>query len=430
MKRFKAIYLILILAFVWIGAAVAAYMLLLSPEITKTKEEGTKYDTALSEMNTSITAAQAAYGNYASDLQTFVTRNNRFHEIQETQPDIYSMTERFDKSRGLAMDGSPIDQKGLRLLYKWMAAKKYTSELRKWVKGYNVSFQNDFAYNFSAGPMGFEDTFTAVRLVEVDFGQQDMVAYGYPELLNKINDRTGYKYFPLLISGAVAAAAPPPGSEAGGMPASGGTTPGGMPASGGTTPGGMPASGGTTPVGPGGMPRIPPPPPTPQSSTSLNNNYRTANSSVNSVPSVMRGQAGAPPPTNPAPTGAAPPTDPNAAPPGTTPVDPGAAGGAAAGSGSFGTLTITVDRTNRRHTSRKPALKISYNAKGYFFTKGWDPNLDSPSDFQKVQADLAYAKLHRNSPEAPPASPVGEAGPTVLFLFEKIPAPAIPAIVK
>ena len=42
MKRFKAIYLILILAFLWIGAAVAAYMLLLSPEITKTKEAGTK----------------------------------------------------------------------------------------------------------------------------------------------------------------------------------------------------------------------------------------------------------------------------------------------------------------------------------------------------------------------------------------------------
>ena len=381
-------------------------------------------------MNTAITTAQAAYGSFASDLQTFVTKNNRFHEIQETQPDIYSMTERFDKSRGLAMDGTPIDQKGLRLLYKWMAAKKYTKELRKWVRGYNVNFKNDFAYNFSTGPMGFEDTFTAVRLVEVDFGSQDMVAYGYPDLLNKINSRTGYKYFPLLISGATSAAAEQP-SAAGpnSLPASGNTIPVG-PGGPAANPTGVMPGGGSAPMPSGGVP---------QASTSYEN-QRTASSAMTTTsPTVMRGQAGGAPPPPPGGStipGAAPGGTP-ATPPGSNPnATPGAAPGgapggtAAAGGGSFGTLTITVDRTNRRHSSRKPALKISYNAKGYFFTRGWDPNLDAPTDFKKVQDDLAYAKLHRNSPEAPPASPMIEAGPSVFFMFNKIAAPTVTQIVK
>ena len=392
MKRFKAIYLMLILGFLWIGAAVAAYMLLLSPEIQLTKDAATKYESALGEMNSAITTAQTAYQNYGVDLQAFVDKNNRFHKIQETQPAIYSMSERFEKSRGLAMDGMPMDQKGLRLLYQWMAAKKYTNELRKWVRGYNVKFENDFVYNFNTGPMGYEDTFTSVRLVEVNFGTQEMVAFGYQDLLSKINQRTGYKYFPMIISGASAPApeAPPagPGGEA---PVDGVMPPTGMP---GNNPGAQ---------------AMPPP----------------VGARMNSPsPALMRGQVGPPPADAPGGGEMAPP--PGGSGGEGAPGAGGAEGGASAG--SFGTLTITVDRTNRRHTSSRPALQIHYNAKGYFFTRGWDPNLDSPTDFKRVQDDLEYAKMHRNSPEVPQASPDLPEGPPIFLFFNKIPKPEVQQI--
>ncbi|HEX2951954.1 MAG TPA: hypothetical protein VHV83_20660 [Armatimonadota bacterium] len=336
-KKFKALYLIIILAVLWIGAGVAAYQLLIKPQTEKTNKAAQDWKASSDAMKTSMTTAQQKQSTYPVNAAKLIDGYRVFHAIQSTMPNIYDMKEAY----------AGKDREGLRQLYLAMGTGRLTGELKRWTSRYHLS--NAPKYIFT-GILGYEDTLTEVKMVQVPFDKQTFVAYGYADLIHKIQGRYGYAHFPLIIAGLQDAGA------AGGAGAPGAAAPGAAPAGG----PGMPPPAPAAPA---------PPPAAPQQ--------------MQAVPTGGSAGMAAPVPADPSMGGA-----PGGA-PGAAPTD-----GAAAA--SAGTFTITVDRKNRHHTSAKPALVMNYTAKGAFLTRGWDPNGAT------VANDLASAKLWINNPPKVP----------------------------
>ncbi|MHB9026879.1 MAG: hypothetical protein ACYC7E_22320 [Armatimonadota bacterium] len=84
-----------------------------------------------------------------------------------------------------------------------------------------------------------------------------------------------------------------------------------------------------------------------------------------------------------------------------------------------GKVSIAVLRNDRRHHPSKPLLQMKYTCKGYFMTRGWDPN-----DFTSESEDIRKAKERiANPPQAEKARtewvPNGPPPNILLFIAPK-----------
>lgn len=367
MRKFKALYLMIILGVVWVGAGVASYFLLLSPELDKQKKASEDWNTAYQAVQQEETKAKQSETAYTTNATLLIDNYRKFNAIAATMPRVYNMDAMY-KNR---------QREGLNYLYETMVTGRMIGEIERWMRGYpNLRGLPGVSY---AGTLGYEDTFTSVKTVQVDFGTQTLRAYGYADLINKFRKLYGYRHFPLIIkggSGGATASATAPGAP--GMSGA----PSGMSGA----PSGM--------SGAPGMNGAPPPPP------------------VNSGPVMQRGdllaaQAAGAPPAPPAPGGGAPGGNPSPGAPGGDP----AAG--AASSGGAGSFTITVHPEDPRHTMNKPSLTLTYSATGAFFTRGWDPNGELPV----VRGYIDEAKVYKvNPPKLAVPIPPSEY-PKILWFF-------------
>ena len=374
LRRLKAWYFIIAFGVLWLGGGIFGYLQLVAPAINADKTNATAYKTACDDANTSYQKAQASFTAYPVDAQNYLTVHRQFQSIQSTMPDIYDMKTVYGTDEAK-------QREGLRLLYQWMLHGKYKNELVKWAKGYKL-LTNKHKFDDFAGILGYEDTFTSIHLVQVDFGEQDLTAYGYGDLMSKLQQRFGYAHFPLLITAATSSAA----SGAAGGGAAGGPAGG---AAGG--PAGGPAGGAAS--GPSGGPMGGPA-----------GGAGNGAAMPNHAPAAM---LGANAPNGPPKGGGAPSSAPSPAPAG----GGASAGGGAGGDSSFGTLTITANPDDKHSTPSKPALQVAYNAKGYFFLKGWDPDTDVTNHVTAASANLRAGK-------ALPTLAPGTTPPFVLgFLF-------------
>lgn len=350
MRRFKAIYLAIILAVLWIGAGCAAYFLLLSPQFAKNKGIAAKWDTANTALAAAQTTATTSASTYPTNAAKLIENYRLFHTIQATMPKLYDMKTLY----------SGKESEGLKYLYQAMGHGAWIRELKQWTRGYGLQNQ---PYVLS-GTLGYEPTLTSVRMVTVPFGTQTFTAVGYADLINKVRNRYGYKHFPLVISGA-----PPVVNTKPSQPTaqSGAPTPGGGSMPGGMTPG------------------------TPQAGVPFTGQAVNTQPPTNGMPGQMAPAGGTTPGT--------------AAPGGGTPATP------TTSVGSAGALVITVNRDDPRYTPSRPILKMSYDATGALFTRGWDPNQAT------IAGDIQNAKSWMAAPPAvPPVSPPNEF-PKILFFF-------------
>ncbi len=65
-----------------------------------------------------------------------------------------------------------------------------------------------------------------------------------------------------------------------------------------------------------------------------------------------------------------------------------------------GAVTVTVHRNHPRHTVQKPVLSMTFTAKGYGMTRGWDPNGDKAAVAQLLeQASQVYSEQKTATPK-------------------------------
>jgi len=127
------------------------------------------------------------------------------------------------------------------------------------------------------------------------------------------------------------------------------------------------------------------------------------------APATGGAPAGAPPTSSAPPPTAAPPT--GSAPPPTGGA-PGGAPAASAPAAAAGTeFIITVNTDDPKHRPNRPSLSMNVNAKGAFFTKGWDPNGD-------IKATIEEAKEWvTDPPKVAALRPPQRAFPKIFFFF-------------
>ena len=126
----------------------------------------------------------------------------RFHEMQETMPDIYDvkdapLNELLQKAPAFKFDEKWTDER--KKLYYWyyiMATGQLIRELNGWAKQFPLENSPKFSFT---GTLGNESTLPAVKMVGINFGQQKFQALSYAQLLKEINEQTGHGYFPLII---------------------------------------------------------------------------------------------------------------------------------------------------------------------------------------------------------------------------------------
>jgi len=190
MRRFRAIYLVIIFIVVVIGAGFAGYYWMILPNIDKvTKSQ--------SEWKASRSAMKEVESSYEQSLQAQVDNSkqlfNNYHifaKMQAQMPPIYNMKEYY----------TGREREGLRKWYIDMGTGKVIKDLNSWVRGFHLN--KAYSVEFSQGPLGFEDSLTDVKIVKVNFGDITVTAHGYPDLINKLQRMSGYGYFPLIIEPA------------------------------------------------------------------------------------------------------------------------------------------------------------------------------------------------------------------------------------
>ena len=383
LRRIKAWYLMIAFGVLFLGGGIFGYLNIVSPALQAKAAKLLAYTSACTDASSSYSKATACFTAYPTDAAHYLQMHQQFANIQNTMPDIYDMKNIYGDGSG--GDLTAKQRTGLQLLYQWMQHGKYTGELRKWAKGYRLNPNNTFD-SFNGKLLGYEDTFTSIHLVQVDFGEQKLTAYGYADLLGKLQKLYGYKHFPLIILGAGGSIPGMTASAAGG----GATTP---PAASGGGPGS-----GSAPAGPGN----PPSPSGPSGPSNPNRPSISAMLGAGVTPaSPNASRPGGPPAVGGPPGGAAPPSA------------GGGSSGGASGSSSFGSFSITANLLNPRGTVAKPALDVSYHALGFFFLKGWDPDSNASAHIAAAQANLLTGKVL-------PIQAPSEAAPLVFGYFMPI----------
>jgi len=311
----------------------------------------------------------------------FVNDFRVFHTIQNTMPNIICLSEVF----------ADRPDEGVRVMYQIMGDGRYIRELNNWVHSFKLQGKlpaslKTFEELLAQSILGFEDTLPTSTIIHVPFDtEQKIVAYGYPDLLDKVRKLTGngsYCPFYITCKGETFikkvdnAASPAP------------TTPGAQPA---------PPSG-TTPSNPG-TPSSPTPP-AKQDIISQISGHRTAGLLL------AQGPGGSAPSTSTPPAGIGGTPSAPGTPPGTAPTTPGGTpgGDAAAGGGtdtSCGPITIAVDM--RPYSPSKPKLTFTYTADAYFMLRGWDPYGNPKEVVAKVKEAVEVINSTEKADQPPSA---------------------------
>ena len=189
LRRIKAIYIIPVALVLLIGAAIGSFYVLFKPQMEKVDAARKTWDDAKK-------AAQAAEGGYQASIDDQVKYSGlilkgfkNFHQIQDTMPQIDNLKEVYTGK----------DRDGLRAWYKMWGTGQYIGELNHWVQGFHLQTDKPITFSFSKDKLGYEDTLSSLKLIEVPFGTIKFEKKGYNNLLNAIAQTTGYGYFPLII---------------------------------------------------------------------------------------------------------------------------------------------------------------------------------------------------------------------------------------
>jgi hypothetical protein len=189
LRKLKAIYLAPVFLIVLIGAGFALYHFMLLPQMDKVKK-------AQEDWKSSRDAAMAEEPKYVTALTTQVEQATKlindyyaFHSVQNQMPQIYNMKELY----------SGREKEGLLAWYKTMGTGKMINELSRWSKGFHLQVPHKYLFT---GTLGYEDTLPGVKMIGVDFGKQTFHTRGYANLIQMVEARTGYGFFPLIITGS------------------------------------------------------------------------------------------------------------------------------------------------------------------------------------------------------------------------------------
>jgi hypothetical protein len=188
MRRLKAIYLIPVFLILLIGAAFAGHHFIIVPQVKKVataqeewkkaKEEAEKMEGEYQgHIDREIAAAKQTYNEYYI-----------FHQIQNTMPNILNMAEVY---------ADPRKREGLVRWYIILGKNLLAQELKAWARGFRLKPPD---IKFEGLTLGFEDSLPGIKLVEMDFDKQQFTAAGYTKLCNLIQEKSGYGFFPLIIT--------------------------------------------------------------------------------------------------------------------------------------------------------------------------------------------------------------------------------------
>lgn len=186
MRRIKAIYLIPVFAILLVGAVFAEYYLLIVPQMKKTNDAQQAWQAAKKECEAEEPKYETNLKAQVENSKKLLDNYNTFHAIQNSMPKIYAMQSLY----------AGKERDGLRELYRMMSTPMLANELSRWVKGYHLKYNGQFAFT---GTLPFEDGLTDIKFIEIDFGEQTFVANGYADLVRKVQLTSGYGFFPLLI---------------------------------------------------------------------------------------------------------------------------------------------------------------------------------------------------------------------------------------
>lgn len=427
MKKFKALYLIIIYAVLVIGLGVAAWMMVLVPKHVAWKKEYTSWQTASASIQNTQGTIATAKGAYTANATALINNYKQFNALLATMPRIDDLGAVYSTSKDDA----------LRAYYSIITTGAWDKEAKRWVSGFKL--KNPIAFSAYSGTPGFDSSIIQdIQMVNLGFSQQTITGYGFRDLLNKIRVLNGYSSFPLIIAvnppGTAAASSAGAGAGAGeNAPSSGyGSGLGPPPASTGGQNSGAPSGSGTSSPQTGPLPGhqdSAPPAGAGPGSTAPQTGPLPGHQDGRMLPignpgpppagrrgsSVYKSQF-APPAwyTNaPRNNGTTAPTGPAGMTGGIS--QPSGAGATAVVVDTKGKFAITVDRTNRLHSSARPVLQMPIYVSSAFLTRGWDPN-GSPDTVAK---NISDAKNYLLAPPAEPVLPPGTECPKILSIIDK-----------
>lgn len=189
MRRLKAIFLIPVFIVLLIGVAIAAYYLMLVPQMDKVKKAVTDWKTSRDAELAEEPKWQQHCDSQLTSAKKIFEDSYYFGQIQSQMPAIYDMKDFYAKN----------PRQGLVAWYQIMATGRLANELTRWANRFHLDMSKVEKFRYE-GKLGYEEVLPAIKFVEVDFGEQQFVANGYPALLNKVQNQTGHGFFPLIIT--------------------------------------------------------------------------------------------------------------------------------------------------------------------------------------------------------------------------------------
>ena len=225
LRKIKAYY---ILIFVVLAAGGGGYFLYtkdIQPKLAALRTAADNWKTAKTAAEEAHSGIESIMDSYQTNADLYLENLESFEIIQSKQPLVYNYA---------SLKATDPDN-ALRQLYDDLTSNRLVNVLTRWSRVYpNVS--NPPIFSFS-GIIGYEDTLTDVRLIDMDFGQQVYTGRGFADLIRKVENSYGRGNTPQIITGVVGDAqantggggAPPPASPSTDASGMAGSPDGGQP---------------------------------------------------------------------------------------------------------------------------------------------------------------------------------------------------------